>query len=219
MKRIESNGKGSYILGRVALRSTKSFTQHYECAAWHKTVECPPQVVELRFTLHGDGGYPSFYATFAGKVTSSNFVPLFGGVRCGSGGIDEEVGKDATHTVCFEAQHHLAGSVLNRSDFTYSFDLDLDLVSIEWTVWKSAGYLPDDILYREGEPWHNLATTNLKAMITPHDPKLIEALRYSAEATLRDHPEAIPGEFTRYWEHRRDYMAALLTRLPKEDAK
>jgi hypothetical protein len=218
MKTISAIRPGVWRIGQVALRYTKTFTQQYEFALWYQKVECKPQIVELHFMPDGDGGHPTCYATFTGTITGNNHQACWGGVPIGKGGVDDEVGRSASYTERFPAENF--GRILDPNGYDFAFDIDLDVIDIQWRPWKSAGEKEGDILYRADEPWNNLGHCFLKTVVTPHDPIYIEAKRNQAKYNLRDHPnEPQDGGFVRHWTQQREYMDRLLMKyasMPQE---
>jgi len=77
------NNYRKYRIGTLHVREAREVTRHYECAAWHRTVLCPPGRYPVYAYLkpldmvEGTLGY-TLYAQFEGTVTSACFVSRIG---------------------------------------------------------------------------------------------------------------------------------------------
>ena len=72
-----------YRVGTLTVRQAREVTEHYECAAWYKTVRCEPGEYPVYAYLHPGNvaeGYlgHTLYAPFEGEVTSASFVNRIG---------------------------------------------------------------------------------------------------------------------------------------------
>lgn len=70
-------------VGTITTTTTKKITEHYECAAWHRTYECPPQTVDVFMTRNPEGWPDQFVWRMKGVCIDACLVSLFGGVSYG----------------------------------------------------------------------------------------------------------------------------------------
>jgi len=113
-------------IGTKTLDKPEDFIQHYETAAWSRTIHCEPQTVDVTATIkNGEVKDLGIGWTFKGVVTDANFPSLFGGVTTFGGKRPQEIGEEASYTVTPYA-HALARSLLDGKES----GLELDVVPL-----------------------------------------------------------------------------------------
>ena len=114
-------------IGTLKILSPREETQHYECALWYKTVECPPGEYPVYAYLYphqakdGELGH-TLYVSFTGVVKSACFTNRIG-VYYGSDSGPKEVGtiQEGSLKISTISMHELvqSGELILDNDLLY----------------------------------------------------------------------------------------------------
>lgn len=157
-------------IGTVTVQAGTEYTHQYECAAWHKTMRVTETVTVPIMGIVGAGGkvkdWPGPSYTVAGRVVSSDFTSLWGGmpISGAQSQIDRDLGEPDTYTACGYA-HAMAKSILEGGSLNVTLQgFQAIEVHFEYPVWDRAtkGYALDADGNRIMEPCMTYALVKIQ---------------------------------------------------------
>lgn len=117
-------------IGTYCVREARDVTEHYECAAWHKTIRCEPGVYDAfayPYIYDGRLGH-SIYVPVSGPVTSAYFRSQWCGVPFGEDhGGKEAIGK--VETISIKLGEYCMDDYVQAGDLV----LDMDVIALSYT--------------------------------------------------------------------------------------
>lgn len=90
-------------IGTLTTTNVRRERQTFECAAWYRDYDCPPQTVDVFLTRNPEGWPSMLHWGLSGVCVDACLVPLFGGVAIGPDrGRETDVGQPGkVSTTCY----------------------------------------------------------------------------------------------------------------------